>query len=135
MVIIIFTASPTLPYKTKQMNNFLKRTILMTIAGFISASLFAQTSEPPKGWHMLDRSSGYYGISVDKAYDFVKSKKVKQLLLQSLTPALIRPMKTLKRSYGITPMRSRVMGLTMTRMAMWMMCTDGIFWVAVTVKM
>ena len=59
------------------MNNFLKRTILTTIAGFISASLFAQTNEPPKGWHMLDRSSGFYGISVDKAYDFVKAKKLK----------------------------------------------------------
>jgi cell wall-associated protease len=32
----------------------------------------------PKNWHLLDKAStGYYGISLDKAYDFVKAKKLK----------------------------------------------------------
>ncbi|HEY6064293.1 MAG TPA: peptidase S8, partial [Chitinophagaceae bacterium] len=56
----------------------MKRTLLFVISGLISVSMFAQKDEVPKGWHMLDKSaSGYYGISVDKAYDFVKAKKLK----------------------------------------------------------
>ena len=43
----------------------------------LSAAVFAQktTTEIPKNWYQLDRAtSGYYGISLDKAYDFVKVK-------------------------------------------------------------
>ena len=61
--------------------NSLKRTLSIASAFLISATSFAQTSakeEIPKGWHMLDReTSGFYGISVDKAYDFLKSKNLK----------------------------------------------------------
>ena len=36
------------------------------------------SSEIPKGWHLLDKASeGYSGISINKAYDFVKSKNLK----------------------------------------------------------
>src|ERR1700730_6282277 len=63
------------------MNNIMKRTFLLILGGLFSLVMFAQNAlkeEVPKGWHMLDRQeSGYYGISVDKAYDFVKSKKLK----------------------------------------------------------
>jgi subtilisin family serine protease len=60
------------------MNISMKRTYLLIIGGLASSVLFAQKDEPPKGWHMLDKSaSGYYGISVDKAYEFVKTKKLK----------------------------------------------------------
>lgn len=56
----------------------MKRTTILAICGLISSSLFAQKDEIPKGWHMLDKAStGYYGISVDKAYSFVKAKKLK----------------------------------------------------------
>jgi subtilisin family serine protease len=56
----------------------MKRTFLIAFCGFISASLFGQKDEVPKGWHMLDKTAtGYYGLSVDKAYDFVKTKKLK----------------------------------------------------------
>ncbi len=58
------------------MNSISKRFSLLAIGGIISSSLVAQ--EVPKGWHMMDKTaSGYYGLSVDKAYDFVKSKKLK----------------------------------------------------------
>src|SRR5688572_3120222 len=57
------------------MNSLFKRTSILTISGLLSAALFAQ--DVPKGWHMLDKSSGYYGISTDKAYEFLKSKKLK----------------------------------------------------------
>lgn len=58
----------------------MKRTPVLALALLISSSLFAQTSikEVPKGWHMLDKGvTGFYGISVDKAYEFVKTKKLK----------------------------------------------------------
>jgi cell wall-associated protease len=37
-----------------------------------------QSGDVPKGWHLLDKTKdGYSGISVDKAYEFVKSKNIK----------------------------------------------------------
>ena len=59
------------------MNSLMKRTFFIAICGLISSSLLAQT-DVPKGWHMMDKAtSGYYGLSVDKAYEFVKTKKLK----------------------------------------------------------
>ncbi len=55
----------------------MKRTSLLACSGLFSIAIFAQT-DVPKGWHMLDQqASGFYGISVDKAYEFVKSKNLK----------------------------------------------------------
>ncbi|MBS1562991.1 MAG: peptidase S8, partial [Bacteroidetes bacterium] len=32
----------------------------------------------PKGWHLMDKEKdGYSGISLDKAYEFVKTKNLK----------------------------------------------------------
>ncbi len=60
------------------MTSLMKRTTLFALCGFLSTALLAQKDEVPKGWHMLDKAAtGYYGISVDKAYDFVKAKKIK----------------------------------------------------------
>jgi len=60
------------------MNILMKRTLLFTVNGLLTLTLFAQKDEVPKGWHMLDKTTdGYYGISVKKAYDFVKAKKLK----------------------------------------------------------
>lgn len=54
--------------------------LLLLTAGAFSVSK-AQTAikeEVPQGWHLMDKStSGYAGISLDKAYDFLKSKKLK----------------------------------------------------------
>jgi subtilisin family serine protease len=57
------------------MNSLLKRTPILTLAALMTTFLFAQ--DVPKGWHMMDKSSGYYGISADKAHAFLKSKKLK----------------------------------------------------------
>ncbi|MBE7172718.1 MAG: S8 family peptidase [Williamsia sp.] len=38
--------------------------------------------ELPKGWHLLDKETdGYYGLSLKKAYDFVKGKKTKTVIV------------------------------------------------------
>ncbi|MBK7885604.1 MAG: S8 family serine peptidase [Chitinophagaceae bacterium] len=50
---------------------------ILIIAGTV-LSLSATVIAQPKNWHLLDKeTSGSYGISLDKAYDFVKSKKLK----------------------------------------------------------
>ena len=76
MVTINFVAFKKFVFtKKQQMNSITKRTSILTLAGLISFSLFAQ--DVPKGWHMMDKSSGYYGISAEKAYEFLKSKNLK----------------------------------------------------------
>ena len=53
----------------------------LVLSGIISQAQQDNHSAPedlPKGWHLLDKAKdGYYGISIDKAYDFVKTKKLK----------------------------------------------------------
>ena len=60
------------------MNISLKRSLFLASFSLVASLLFAQKDETPKGWHMLDKTSdGYNGLSIDKAYEFVKSKKLK----------------------------------------------------------
>lgn len=57
---------------------------LVLIAGSFSLDVAAQDSAPdknesvPKGWHLKDlQKDGFYGISLNQAYDFLKSKGLK----------------------------------------------------------
>ena len=44
----------------------------------VSTCSYAQKEEVPKGWHLMDKmTNGYYGVSADKAYSFLKSKNLK----------------------------------------------------------
>jgi subtilisin family serine protease len=67
------------------MLNTLKQSVLTLSVTVISIASLAQTSTlktVPNGWHLKDqKSSGYYGISLDKAYDFVKGKKSQTVLV------------------------------------------------------
>ena len=57
-----------------------KITTIAFVAMLLGASAFAQKSKDdvPKNWHQLDpATTGYNGISLQKAYDLVKSKKLK----------------------------------------------------------
>ena len=57
-----------------------KITTIAFAAFLIGGSAYAQNSkdEVPKNWHQLDpATTGYNGISLQKAYDLVKSKKLK----------------------------------------------------------
>ncbi|MFM2358717.1 MAG: hypothetical protein RLY16_710 [Bacteroidota bacterium] len=57
-----------------------KFSYLLGVALLASSVTMAQKvkEEVPKNWHLLDKeSSGYYGISLDKAYEFLKTKKLK----------------------------------------------------------
>ncbi|MCR6720818.1 MAG: S8 family serine peptidase [Chitinophagaceae bacterium] len=60
------------------MTSTLRRTLLIVLGLAIMLPGFSQKNEVPKGWHLLDyKKDGYQGISLDKAYEFVKSKKLK----------------------------------------------------------
>ncbi len=65
------------------MNLFKRSVPFLAIAVLAVSNLMAQGSPEeersvPKGWHMMDKAStGYYGISADKAYDFLRAKKLK----------------------------------------------------------
>ncbi|MEN9569744.1 MAG: hypothetical protein RL172_975 [Bacteroidota bacterium] len=49
--------------------------LLISVAGFAQTSV---KEEVPKNWHQLDKATtGYYGISLDKAYGLLKTKKIK----------------------------------------------------------
>jgi subtilisin family serine protease len=61
------------------MKHFLRNFCLSAFfTAFLSFTLVAQTAtkeEVPKGWHTLDKkANGFYGISLDQAYEFLKSK-------------------------------------------------------------
>lgn len=59
--------------------NFLKRPAMTLAFAGLGLASFAQTSTKapvPNGWHLMDKeTSGYYGISLDKAYKLLKGKK------------------------------------------------------------
>ena len=57
-----------------------KLTLFSAVALVLSTSVFAQKNKEavPKNWHQLDPiTTGYNGISLQKAYDLLKSKKLK----------------------------------------------------------
>jgi cell wall-associated protease len=56
--------------------------LFVLLIGCLPFTMFAQGNsakkELPKGWHLLDKEQdGYYGISLNKAYEFVHLKKLK----------------------------------------------------------
>lgn len=52
-----------------------KRILLPALAAGLSFTTIAQ-KQAPNGWHLSDpKTSGYYGLSLDKAYQFLKGKK------------------------------------------------------------
>src|SRR5688500_5597958 len=58
--------------------------VAFALAGHSNGS-FAQgnsVKELPRGWHLLDKEKdGYFGISLEKAYDFVKGKKATPIIV------------------------------------------------------
>ena len=63
------------------MNKFLKQALLPALMAGITLPSFAQ-KEAPNGWHLTDpKTSGYYGIGLDKAYQFLKGRTSKQVVV------------------------------------------------------
>lgn len=60
------------------MKSLLNRALLIATGALINVAAFSQKTEVPKGWHLLyQKKDGYYGISINEAYQFVKAKNLK----------------------------------------------------------
>ena len=60
----------------------LKRWVSVILLGISPLAMMAQgnsaKTELPKGWHLLDKErDGFYGVSVNRAYEFARAKKLK----------------------------------------------------------
>lgn len=65
------------------MNRFFKAGLIVfafmafSMAGFTQQNNKPGNTTPPKGWHLLDKETeGFYGISLDKAYKFLKASNL-----------------------------------------------------------
>ena len=59
------------------MSSIFKSFAAFILSGIITVTAFAQDASTD-GWHLKDKKAdGYYGISLNKAYEFVKSKNLK----------------------------------------------------------
>lgn len=66
------------------MINYFKTSVLSALFVVFAFASSAQTSveDVPKGWHLKDLAKdGFYGISLDKAYEFVKGKKSQTVIV------------------------------------------------------
>jgi len=70
------------------MNRISKGFVIMIVLALFTTTGFAQNSvkqSVPNGWHLQDASTtGAWGISLDKAYEFVKGKKSKTVVVAVL---------------------------------------------------
>src|SRR3982751_2979522 len=57
------------------------KSILLAVLLLVSSFGFAQT-DGLKGWHLLDeQKDSLHGISINKAYEFLKNRKGKQVIV------------------------------------------------------
>ena len=93
------------------MNNYRK---IIPYAAFCSSLLLAfnisaQTvtvapPDPPKAWHTMDlKTDGYYGISLAPAYQFVKGKKSKTVLIATIDSGIDTAQKDLQGILWVNP--------------------------------
>ncbi len=55
-----------------------KSLIVLLLSTLCISAASAQKETTPNGWHLMDKETdGYYGVSADKAYTFLKTKKLK----------------------------------------------------------
>jgi cell wall-associated protease len=60
-------------------------TALCTNVNAQAPTIPASPPLPPKTWHAMDlQKDGYYGVSLDKAYEFLKGKKSKTVVIATL---------------------------------------------------
>lgn len=62
----------------KKISAFFLATMLLSAASYAQSITIGDSDPVPKNWHQLDpATSGYNGISLDKAYDLIRSKNLK----------------------------------------------------------
>lgn len=84
-------------------------TPLLCGALFISLNASAQQApkkevDPPKDWHTLDlKTDGFYGISLKQAYQFVKGKKSKTVVVTTIDSGIDTTQNDLKSILWVNP--------------------------------
>lgn len=62
------------------------------------------TPDPPKNWHTMDlKADGYYGISLNQAYQFLKGKKSKTVLIATIDSGVDTSQNDLKNILWVNP--------------------------------
>lgn len=57
----------------------------ININNAIAQEMASKPADPPKNWHTLDlKQDGYFGISLNPAYDFLKGKKSKTVVVATI---------------------------------------------------
>jgi cell wall-associated protease len=60
-------------------------TTLLIINTVAAQQMPAKPADVPKNWHTLDlKKDGYFGVSLNQAYDFLKGKKSKTIIVRIL---------------------------------------------------
>jgi subtilisin family serine protease len=72
---------------------------------FLSLNISAQvTPDPPKNWHVMDaKTDGFMGISLNSAYQFIKGKKSKTVVIATIDSGIDTAQKDLKSILWINP--------------------------------
>src|ERR1700743_3640806 len=84
-------------------------TPLLCGALFITVTAMAQQApkkepEPPKDWHTMDlKTDGFYGISLKQAYQFVKGKKSKTVVVTTIDSGIDTTQNDLKTILWVNP--------------------------------
>src|SRR6202012_4558684 len=82
---------------------------LLSGALFISLNTFGQQmpkkeADPPKDWHTMDlKTDGFYGISLKQAYQFVKGKKSKTVVVTTIDSGIDTTQNDLKTILWVNP--------------------------------
>jgi cell wall-associated protease len=67
------------------MTNFRKYLLGSAVFGALFLNLNVSAQDAPKNWHQLDlKADGYYGISLNNAYNFIKGKKSKTVVVATI---------------------------------------------------
>jgi subtilisin family serine protease len=87
------------------MINRFRLSLLVALMTIFSFSSFAQGSKKSssQNWHLKDRKEGYYGISLDKAYEFVKGRKSETVVVAVIDSGIDTTHEDLRKNFWVNP--------------------------------
>jgi subtilisin family serine protease len=78
--------------------------LLMSFGSMAQTAMPAPPADPPKNWHTMDLSTdGFFGISLNQAYIFVKGKKSKTVVVATIDSGIDTAQKDLQGILWVNP--------------------------------